>query len=130
MDEGDTFRRSIGDHLWVVVSDPQLDQNRVLIVNLTTVRRDHDPACVLNAGDHSFVKHASYMRYSGSQIVSARDLDQKLSAGQIILEGKVSAQVLQRIRTGAAASEFIPIENLRLLQEQGSVPNDPDTTSK
>lgn len=55
MEAGDTFRRSYGSHLWVVASDPDQDANRVLIVNLTTVRTHCDPACILNAGDHPFV---------------------------------------------------------------------------
>ncbi len=49
MNAGDTFRipqpgTSLDSHLWVVISDPVVDPDRVLIVNFTTRRKDSDPA--------------------------------------------------------------------------------------
>ena len=40
MEAGDCFRfRERDDHLWIVLSDPQQNPDRVLVVNLTTVTR-------------------------------------------------------------------------------------------
>jgi len=124
MEAGDTFRRSYGSHLWVVVSDPGRDPNRLLIVNLTTVRSSCDPACILNAGDHPFVKHPSYLLYAESRIVTSAELDQKVAAGQIILEPKMRGDVLARIRQGAAISNYIPLQNRKLLEDQGLISTD------
>ena len=120
MEAGETFKRSYGVHLWVVVSDPAKDSQRVLIVNMTTVRnRFHDPACVLNAGDHREVKHQTYMNYRDSRIVRNSALEAQLSTGQIAVNEKVSECVLDRIRRGAASSDYIPMAHRELLVEQG-----------
>ena len=62
MNGGDTFRipepgTSLDSHLWVVISDLTVDPVRVLIVNFTTRRKDSDPACILQSGEHPFVHH-------------------------------------------------------------------------
>jgi hypothetical protein len=127
MQAGETFRRGYGHHFWVVVSDPESDPEHVLIVNVTSDRGfGTDAACLLNPGDHAFVKHASYLRYSDSKIVSVSALNRQLAAGQIILEEAVSEAVLARIRHGAAVSDFIPLENRQLLEDQGLLPIDDD----
>ena len=52
-------------HLFVVLTNPFDDRGdgvqRVLLVSLSTVHdhKNHDPACVLEAGEHRFVKHES-----------------------------------------------------------------------
>jgi hypothetical protein len=50
MDAGDTFRFGLG-HLYIVISDPHLDPESVVIVNMTT-DRGGDQSCVLLPGDH------------------------------------------------------------------------------
>lgn len=105
--------------MWVVVSDPTKDRN-VLVVNVTSIRAGvpHDPACVLNANDHPFVRHASYMRYADCQIQSNAELDNKLASGSIVLDDKVSDDVLLRIRKGAIESDFIPRGHAAFLESQ------------
>ena len=109
-------------NLWVVVSDPAADPEQVLIVNVTSVRRSfHDSSCLLNVGDHRFVQHASYMEYSRSRIESGSELRAKLATGSIIPDEPISADVLQRIRDGAARTDRIPLRNLQLLVDQGLI---------
>jgi hypothetical protein len=78
----------------------------------------------LKAGDHPFVKHRSYLLYGESRIVTSLELDQKVAAGQIILEPKMRHDVLARIRRGAAISDFIPLQNRRLLEDQDLISTD------
>jgi hypothetical protein len=62
MNAGDTFRipqpgTSLDSDLWVVISIPDVESDRLLIVNFTTRRPDSDAACILRAGEHPFVHH-------------------------------------------------------------------------
>ncbi len=62
MNAGDTFKipqpeTSLDTHLWVVISDPAADAENILIVNFTTSRADSDKACILQPGEHPFVRH-------------------------------------------------------------------------
>lgn len=118
MKAGDTYRRNYGSHLWIIISDPELEPDQVLVVNLTTVRRGHDPACVLNRGDHSFIKHATYVYYAEAKILSNRELDVLHSRGDIMLEVPMDHSILIKIREGAAVSDFIPTKYLELLRRQ------------
>ena len=70
MNAGDTFFvQQVGklydSHLWMVLSDPGLNANQVLIVSLTTWGKDDDSACVLNVGDHPFVRQKSFFGSAG-----------------------------------------------------------------
>jgi len=66
-------------HLWIVLTDgmdyESLTYKRkeyALVVNVTTSR--FDKSCVLNAGDHPFIKHDSYVYYAKAELYSARRL--------------------------------------------------------
>lgn len=74
MNGGDTFRipqpgTSLDSHLWIVISDPAVDDERILIVNFTTLRPDSDQACILVAGEHPFVQHQTCVNYGGAKVV-------------------------------------------------------------
>jgi hypothetical protein len=62
MNAGDTLLidapgTTLDSHLWIVISDPALDPQRVVLVNMTSHRADKDQACVLEMGDHPYVSH-------------------------------------------------------------------------
>ncbi len=124
MDAGDTFRRGSGAHLWIVLSDPAVTPHAVVVVNVTSCRnsRHDDTACLLNVGEHSFIKHPSYVAYSLAKLRTNRELDREVSSGALQLEAPVSPDLLARIRESAAQSDRIPIGILDVLQKQGWVP--------
>ena len=53
-------------HLYIICNDPVFDpirnDNCVLVVNISSVSedRDYDDTCILQKGDHPFIKHDSY----------------------------------------------------------------------
>ncbi len=55
----DTYRR---DHLWVVSSLPT-DDGSVVILSFTTWRFGCDENCVIEVGEHPFVKHKTVIAY-------------------------------------------------------------------
>jgi hypothetical protein len=118
MEAGDTIRFGQG-HLFVVVSDPHMDPNRVLIVNMTTDYGKQDQSCVLLPGDHPFVTHRTCMYYAGSRIESNRTLEWMISSATAKVCEPVSAEVLDRIRQGVAISDHASFEAKQILTEQG-----------
>lgn len=69
MKAGDTFKLVNKDiHLWMVISDPEQDPHRVLLVNFTTWTPRQDPACVLQEGDHPFIHHETCVNYADARI--------------------------------------------------------------
>ncbi len=124
MKPGDTFRsanRSIDIHLWVIISDPQRDPVRVLIVSLTTFEPKKESVCLLGVGDHPFVRHKTCVAYDLAKAPSLVQLEQARDAGQLIPDQPVSLEVLQRIREGAALSKKLSIDYYEILNSQGLI---------
>jgi hypothetical protein len=51
---GDTFfltARAVDAHLWVVISDPEKDAGRVILVSVTTFEPHKEAVCLLDVGD-------------------------------------------------------------------------------
>ena len=126
MNAGGTFHipqpgTSLDSHLWVVISDPRIDQEKILIVNFTTLRADSDRACTLQAGEHPFVKHATCVNYAGAKVVSKAQIDTLMNNDLLSAHAPVSAGLLQRMREGAAASERMSLDHADILIEQGLI---------
>jgi len=125
MRAGDTFTfadRQIDDHLWVVVSDPMLDvADPVVIVNLTSYHQGKDSSCLLQPGDHPFVRHLTAVYYAGAMNVLNAKLEGLADDGRIVLQGPLTPAVLDRVRQGAAVSPFIPEGCRKVLIKQGLI---------
>jgi len=126
MKAGDTFRipqpgTSLDSHLWVVISDPAADAVNILIVNFTTSRADSDKACILQPGEHPFVKHETSVNYADAKILSKATIELFLNKGLMITHAAVSAALLKRIRDGAAASERMSLDHADILINQGLI---------
>jgi hypothetical protein len=125
MRAGDTFTfvdKKLDNHLWVVISDPMLDvADPVVIVSLTTYKEGKDRTCVLEPGDHPFIRHPSVVYYIGAMDVSNAGLESCANEGRLLLQGAVSPEVLARVRQGAAQSPFIPEGCRKTLIRQGLI---------
>ena len=119
---GDSFRFADGrdgGHLWLVISNSQLDP--VVVVSVTTWRPDKDQNCVLNVGDHQFLKHKSCIAYDLAKCVSPDKLRLWLDQGEIVIHDPASPELVFRLLDGAAASRRIPIKCRAVLEEQGLI---------
>lgn len=124
MKAGDTLRPadpSIDIHLWVIISDPLQDDSRILIVSLTTFKPKKEAVCLLQVGDHPFIKHETCVAYNLANAPSLAQLERARDAGQLIPAEPVSAEVLARIREGAALSKRLAIDHGELLDSQGLI---------
>jgi hypothetical protein len=122
MKPGDTFRPAdptVDIHLWVIVSDPARNASEVLIVSLTTFKPKKESVCLLDVGDHPFIKHKTCVAYNLANAPSLEQLERARDSGALIPDVPVSADVLKRIREGAALSTKLSIEHGDLLDSQG-----------
>jgi hypothetical protein len=96
-------------HLRIVISDPDVDGN-VLIVSLSSIKphRYHDPSCVLEQENHSFIKHLSYINYKFAEEMICAEIVNDRFKGRVILKENVSDEVLERIQNGAKISLDLP----------------------
>lgn len=66
-----------------------------------------DPACILNAGDHPFIEHKSYVAYRETIIFREDQLVDLLANGNAISKEPLSSESLQRIKNSAQNSDMI-----------------------
>ena len=124
MKAGDTFLirdRSVDTHLWVVISDPQRDADRVLIVSMTTYESYKEDACLLDVGDHPKVSHKTCVAYNEARLVALETLVVLRDGGHLSVQAPVSDDILARIRAGVSRSTRIKYQYVERLLEQGVI---------
>ena len=126
MKKGDCFFnkeiRGIPSHPWVIISDPQIDPDNVLIVNLTDANGHHDRSCVLDASDHPGVfTKPSCVAYQWAKLTSVQDLTTARTKKLLITKKSVSPATLQKILDGAQETDELKNAFRELLRDQGLI---------
>ena len=123
MREGDAFFL-IGApdrHLWVIVSNPELDPVRVLFLSLTSLDVTKENVCVILPGEHPFVANKTCVYYRDIKEASLDNLIRLRDAGRLRLADPVSADLLRRIREGISLSKEVKFKYIDFLIEQGVI---------
>lgn len=123
---GDAFRIVGADrHLWFIISDPLIDGDHLLLVNLTSWDESRpdtdprkDPACILFPPEHPFIQHKTCVYYRGAQIASLRHLQFRQSRGELELMQPASPALLRKLRSCAGDSMHMALEHYRVLETQ------------
>jgi len=99
-----------GLHLYCAVTNP-CDQNQCLLVTFSSIKegRFHDPACVVDVGEHPFVTKPSFIEYRLSRIISCEHVAKCVAGWVFTPKVDVSDDLLLRLQTGIEASDFTPM---------------------
>lgn len=108
-------------HLYVVVSDPTLNADKIVIVNFTTFRagKRHDPTCIVEARSHKHLPDPSYVYYAGAAALSTVQYEEAIRRQSFTPSVPVSAEILERVTAGFQASDEAPLGCVRILRDQG-----------
>jgi len=93
-------------HLYVILTDskndPATNLLSVLMVPICSVVAGmyHDPACILQIGDHAFIKHDSYANYYRAIIEPVDKLRKGVTSGHIVPKGAVSDAAFRNLCKG------------------------------
>jgi len=121
---GDTFfiaDRGVDSHLWVIVSEPENDAERVVLVSMTTYESYKEDVCILDVGDHPRITHKTCIAYNEARMTSLENLIQLRDGARLKLQAPVSEAVLKRIRDGISRSTKIKYKFVELLLDQGVI---------
>ncbi|MEP6495254.1 MAG: hypothetical protein ABJF01_21385 [bacterium] len=100
--------RRMGAHLWFVLTDPDAETHRVVIVAVVTERAHTERTVRLLAGDHPFVRHASNVDFGTATYAPASKLEAALADNRGSLSDDMSNELLERVRRGLLASSHTP----------------------
>ncbi len=95
-------------HLFVVMNDPCPDK-LCLVISITTIHdgRAFDPACVLQAGDHPFITHPSYVKYRLAETIRAFQIVKLIKSNVYIPREDFDPAIFARIAAGIYESEDV-----------------------
>jgi len=82
------------------------------MVNFTTLRRPCDETCVLDVGDHPFIRHRTVIAYGRGKMVPASGHDQL----KPLADERVTRTVLLRIMRGSQGHQGLA-EDMRVAIE-------------
>ena len=80
----------------MVISDPLLDPENIVIVNFTTWRTDKDQACVVEQNEHNWLNHKSCINYREAKIVTLSGLEGFLDLQTMVKESPLSSTLLKK----------------------------------
>lgn len=101
-------------HLFVILTAPCGDANNVLSVAWVSLRSVDprvpyfDRTCVLNVGDHPFIKHPTWVDYAKARIDPVAAIDRGIRDGKLIPHDPMSPEVFVRIAQGLCLSDETP----------------------
>ena len=97
-------------HLHIILTDACKDGLH-LLAPITSIRKErfHDPTCVIQAGEHPFIKHESYLAYRLLKIVAGRHIKKCVAGWVFKIKEPVSDILYNRICDGMEPSEFTPL---------------------
>lgn len=81
--------------------------------------RYHDPACVLNVGDHPFIQHPSYMLYRLSETMRSDRIGKFVDLKYYLIRDDWDPAVFQRIIDGIRGSDDTPGRIIRYADLNG-----------
>jgi hypothetical protein len=126
MRAGDTFRATESEpgndenrHLWVVLSDPDLYPDEVVVVFFSTLRAGFDQTCIIEAGDHPFITRRSVVAYTAADVRRHSKLLAALKRNKIELADPVGAELVSRIRMLLQHSPHISYRIAEIAKNQG-----------
>lgn len=115
MAPGTTFY--LNGHLWVVISDPAGDEERVLCVQFNRWKRFLDQACVLDVGAHPFITERTCVNFQHAMLAPLLNLLTLMDSGDLTFREPATPELLNKILGGAEKSR-LPQDYIALLIEQ------------
>lgn len=93
-------------HLFVILTDPFSPAKQVVLVPICSVRNEfHDGTCVLSAGEHSFLRHESYVEYAHGRTEFAAVIEDRVKKGFFVPKEDASDALFQKILAGVFKSK-------------------------
>ena len=106
-------------HLYFAITDCCVD-DRHLLVSITSIPPNghYDQTCLISAGEHDFIKHASYTLYRKPEIYSATKISRFVALNYFKVLPSASESLIDRISLGILESDFTPQYHQNYYKEQ------------
>ena len=96
-------------HLHIVISDPD-ENDKVVLVSVTTERAKSDTMVRLAAGDHPFIERPSVITYAYSKVMACALIRSLVASGDARAKEQASDQLVKRAQLGMLETDRAPEE--------------------
>lgn len=94
-------------HLHIVVARKSGPPIQILMVSICSIVAEYqDPTTTFVGGEHPFIKHPSYTRYSAARVDHEADIQRGIDGGQFDLHTACSQEMLDNVIGGFDHSRF------------------------
>ncbi len=99
-------------HLCIFLTDPTgKDPARAVLVNISTYRLPtQDTTVILNAEDHSFIKHESIVAFDYAKIIRVDVVQKIIDDNKIEFKEDITDELYSKIITGLLNSRRTPVD--------------------
>lgn len=104
-------------HLLIVIAELGLDYLVVPVNTWKDGRKGQDDSCILDVGDHPFIKHRSWINYRRAKVISAITLINGLNSGKFIIMDDLRKDIVDYISAKAQISIYLPHEYMRFFKQ-------------
>lgn len=96
-------------HLFIVLTDPTGAEREVLLVSISSAAagRPSDPACLLYAGDHPFIRHDSFISYRSLRVEPEDRILRGLTNGELVAHDSLESALFARVCYGLETSRYV-----------------------
>jgi hypothetical protein len=113
-----------GNHWYFIVSDPQADPQRVVLVPVTPWENYKDDSCIIEpseAPECSFITHQSCIDFRESRLERETVLSAHIKSGVIRHKPGIGVPLLDKIHKGPQETRFLPGKCRLTLEDQNLV---------
>jgi len=111
---------SSNNHIWTVVTDPDPESEKIVIVNFTSVKKDkpiYDKTTIVESDEFcSVLTKQSYMLYSESRVLSVSDLLKILHSDYADSRKRCPSNLCRRIQDGILKSTQTPARIIKIVR--------------
>jgi len=117
---GDAFTMAVPPrydtpHLFFVISDPSKNGGEYVIVNITTDYIRAGRECVLNVGDHDWIREASFVSFGDARKIGSDTPLEKLIGTLVVMRTPLKPETLKIVSEAAKQSTALTDELKTLL---------------
>jgi hypothetical protein len=107
-------------HLFVVMNDPCKD-GLCLLVMVTSIKpnKHYYSACILDVGDHPFLRHPSHVLYRMAEPVRMTHIVKMVDLHYYTPKDDLDASIFSRVAGGVYASDDTPLRIIRYAKANG-----------
>lgn len=91
-------------HLTFILTDPDPETRKLVIVSVMTRRHFSDPTVIINPGDHEFIRHESAVHYDTARFCPIRKLEQAIKNNAGHWQPDMSRALHERVCAGLLTS--------------------------